>query len=203
MGRPIAPSPMNPILMPGTPSCIGTLLRLRCRAMAEPLLFVTQVAPYRDGPAGVHGVLDQAAVGVAPGRRDARPARPARRRRPRRLARRAPRRRARSRCSRSARRRGARSSSTGDRRPACAPVRSRSARSTRPPTRATAGTSTARSSARASTAIRGRRRSSPTSLDTVAPGVRASRRRLALARRGVPVPRPAARRPGAAARARR
>ena len=33
--------------------------------MAESLLFVTQVAPYRDGPAGVHGVLDQAAVGVA------------------------------------------------------------------------------------------------------------------------------------------
>jgi type 1 glutamine amidotransferase len=32
--------------------------------MAESLLFVTQVAPYRDGPAGVHGVLDQAAVGV-------------------------------------------------------------------------------------------------------------------------------------------
>ena len=32
--------------------------------MAAPLLFVTQVAPYRDGPAGVHGVLDQAAVGV-------------------------------------------------------------------------------------------------------------------------------------------
>ncbi len=30
----------------------------------EGLLFVTQVAPYRDGPAGVHGVLDQAAVGV-------------------------------------------------------------------------------------------------------------------------------------------
>jgi type 1 glutamine amidotransferase len=29
------------------------------------LLFVTQVAPYHDGPAGVHGVLDQAAVGVA------------------------------------------------------------------------------------------------------------------------------------------
>ena len=28
------------------------------------MLFVTQVAPYRDGPAGVHGVLDQAAVGV-------------------------------------------------------------------------------------------------------------------------------------------
>lgn len=34
--------------------------------MTEPsLLFVSQVAPYRDGPAGVHGVLDQAAVGVA------------------------------------------------------------------------------------------------------------------------------------------
>jgi type 1 glutamine amidotransferase len=32
--------------------------------MADPLLFVTQVAPYRDGPAGVHGVLDQAAIGV-------------------------------------------------------------------------------------------------------------------------------------------
>jgi len=27
-------------------------------------LFVTQVAPYADGPAGVHGVLEQAAVGV-------------------------------------------------------------------------------------------------------------------------------------------
>jgi len=33
--------------------------------VADPLLFVTQVASYRDGPAGVHGVLDQAAVGVA------------------------------------------------------------------------------------------------------------------------------------------
>jgi uncharacterized protein len=29
------------------------------------LLFVTQVSPYGDGPAGVHGVLDQAAVGVS------------------------------------------------------------------------------------------------------------------------------------------
>jgi type 1 glutamine amidotransferase len=29
------------------------------------LLFVTHVAPYASGPAGVHGVLDQAAVGVA------------------------------------------------------------------------------------------------------------------------------------------
>ncbi len=33
--------------------------------MSDALLFVTQVAPYADGPAGVHGVLDQAAVGVA------------------------------------------------------------------------------------------------------------------------------------------
>jgi type 1 glutamine amidotransferase len=30
-----------------------------------PLLYVTQVAPYRDGPAGVHGVLNQSATGVA------------------------------------------------------------------------------------------------------------------------------------------
>ncbi len=29
------------------------------------MLFVTQVAPYRDGPAGVHGVLDQAATAMA------------------------------------------------------------------------------------------------------------------------------------------
>jgi hypothetical protein len=33
--------------------------------MAGGLLFVTQVAPYRDGPAGVHGVLDHAAAAVA------------------------------------------------------------------------------------------------------------------------------------------
>jgi uncharacterized protein len=33
--------------------------------MTESLLFVTQVAPYRDGPAGVHGVLGQAVAGVA------------------------------------------------------------------------------------------------------------------------------------------
>jgi type 1 glutamine amidotransferase len=32
--------------------------------MTDELVFVTQVAPYRDGPAGVHGVLGQAAVGV-------------------------------------------------------------------------------------------------------------------------------------------
>jgi type 1 glutamine amidotransferase len=33
--------------------------------VSDRLLFVTQVAPYADGTAGVHGVLDQAAVGVA------------------------------------------------------------------------------------------------------------------------------------------
>jgi type 1 glutamine amidotransferase len=33
--------------------------------VSDSLLFVTQVAPYTDGPAGVHGVLDQAAIGVA------------------------------------------------------------------------------------------------------------------------------------------
>jgi type 1 glutamine amidotransferase len=31
----------------------------------DELLFVTQVSPYQDGPAGVHGVLDQAAVAMA------------------------------------------------------------------------------------------------------------------------------------------
>jgi uncharacterized protein len=31
----------------------------------ESLLYVTQVAPYRDGPAGVHGVLPQSAIAVA------------------------------------------------------------------------------------------------------------------------------------------
>ena len=33
--------------------------------MPERVLFVTQVAPYRDGPAGVHGVLGQAATAVS------------------------------------------------------------------------------------------------------------------------------------------
>ena len=33
--------------------------------MPGSLLFVTQVAPYGDGPAGVHGVLAQATVGLA------------------------------------------------------------------------------------------------------------------------------------------
>lgn len=47
-----------------------TLLRESASAgyvarVPDRLLFVSQVAPYRDGPAGVHGVLQQAAVGVA------------------------------------------------------------------------------------------------------------------------------------------
>lgn len=33
--------------------------------MAPSLTYVTHVAPYRDGPAGVHGVLDQSAVAMA------------------------------------------------------------------------------------------------------------------------------------------
>jgi hypothetical protein len=34
--------------------------------MADPtLLYVTQVAPYESGPAGVHGVLDQSATAMA------------------------------------------------------------------------------------------------------------------------------------------
>ncbi len=34
--------------------------------MAAPsLLYVTQVAPYHDGPAGVHGVLDQSTTALA------------------------------------------------------------------------------------------------------------------------------------------
>src|SRR4051812_28718950 len=32
---------------------------------AESLLYVTQVAPYRDGPAGAHSVLEQSATAVA------------------------------------------------------------------------------------------------------------------------------------------
>ncbi len=33
--------------------------------VAPELVYVTQVAPYRDGPAGVHGVLDQSATAMA------------------------------------------------------------------------------------------------------------------------------------------
>src|SRR3954447_18121408 len=32
---------------------------------AERLLYVTQVAPYRDGPAGAHSVLEQSATAIA------------------------------------------------------------------------------------------------------------------------------------------
>src|SRR3982751_5737041 len=32
---------------------------------ADTLLYVTQVAPYRDGPAGAHGVLEQSATAMA------------------------------------------------------------------------------------------------------------------------------------------
>jgi type 1 glutamine amidotransferase len=35
------------------------------RAVAASLVYVTQVAPYRDGPAGVHGVLGQSATALA------------------------------------------------------------------------------------------------------------------------------------------
>ena len=35
------------------------------RDVAASLVYVTQVAPYHDGPAGVHGVLDQSATAVA------------------------------------------------------------------------------------------------------------------------------------------
>src|SRR5689334_24509762 len=59
MGSPIAPRPMNPVRMRADAT------RISVPRMSASLLFVTQVAPYRDGPAGVHGVLDQAAVGVA------------------------------------------------------------------------------------------------------------------------------------------
>jgi type 1 glutamine amidotransferase len=50
---------MNPTFMSGHATAGSTLPRV-----ADVMLFVTQVAPYREGPAGVHGVLDQAAVGV-------------------------------------------------------------------------------------------------------------------------------------------
>ncbi len=110
MGRPIAPSPMNPTFIDLDAHAPGRYVRLLCRGMADPLLFVTQVAPYDDGPAGVHGVLDQAAVGVQQvaemhGLRGRRvdDVRDVSRRRSRSGARRSP-------CSRSARRRGAPSS---------------------------------------------------------------------------------------------
>jgi uncharacterized protein len=50
---------MNPVRMRADATPISV------PRMSASMLFVTQVAPYQDGPAGVHGVLDQAAVGVA------------------------------------------------------------------------------------------------------------------------------------------
>ena len=129
------------------------------RGVAASLVYVTQVAPYRDGPAGVHGVLGQSATAVAQLADaaglgflhvDGRP--PARRGRRRRA-------RPSSRCSPSARRRGRRAA-------AGRPARRRSlgahrmcSPSTRRPTAVTGGTTTAASSAPASTATRGRRTS--------------------------------------------
>ena len=124
--------------------------------MATPtLLHVTQVAPYRDGPAGVHGVLDQSATAVAQlaesaglgGRTgDRRPLPRARASWPRPGS---------WPCSPSARRRGRRPSATV----LLDGVRSGSHLgawpSTRPPTPATDGTSTGGWSAPASPAIPG------------------------------------------------
>ena len=162
------------------------------RRMGAELLFVTQVAPYRDGPAGVHGVLDQAAVGVAQVAELHGLARATRRRRARAGPRDSdPRARVPSRCSRSARRRGARSSAPRSSTRVRAGRPRRRARSTPRPTRATAGTSTARSSARASTATRGRRPSPPTCSIPQHPACAHLGAEWQLARRGVPVPRPA------------
>src|SRR5579862_3220649 len=48
-------------------SCNGpTVIPLHYHAgVADHLLYVTQVAPYVDGPAGVHGVLSQSATALA------------------------------------------------------------------------------------------------------------------------------------------
>ena len=170
--------------------------------MPDRLLFVTQVAPYRDGPAGVHGVLDQAAVGVAQvaelhGLDSA-----ARRRRPHARRDRVARRRGRSRCSRSARRRGARSS------------RPRSSTASAPVTWRSLSIHSATDScygwdeygALVGARFDGHPWTQTFTADVLEPGtsrVRAPRRRVAVARRGVPVPRSATRRAGPAARARR
>ena len=162
-----------------------------------------------DGPAGVHGVLDQAAVGVAQvaelhglrARARRRRARPRRRRARRRLVR--------SRSSRSARRRGATTQRADDPRPAARRRRSRCWRSTRRPTRATAGTTYGRV---VGARFDGHPWTQEVDLEVVEPEHPATRHlgeHVALARRGVPVPRPASRRarpaprPRGAARPRR
>jgi type 1 glutamine amidotransferase len=58
----MAPNPMNPTSTGLTlPAAVPTVTFVP----NDELLFVTQVAPYLDGPAGVHGVLDQAAIALA------------------------------------------------------------------------------------------------------------------------------------------
>src|SRR3954465_10760962 len=63
MGRPMAPRPMKPTRTPvdatSAAPCGGPSVE---RWRVDELVFVSQVAPYADGPAGVHGVLDQAAT---------------------------------------------------------------------------------------------------------------------------------------------
>src|SRR6476469_2280921 len=59
----MAPSPMKP-----TRTTVDAIRAAPYRAAVtsrEELLFVPQVAPYADGPAGVHGVLEQAATATA------------------------------------------------------------------------------------------------------------------------------------------
>ena len=157
----------------------------------------------RDGPAGVHGVLDQAAVGVAPGRRAARPDPATRRRRAHARSARSRATRVRSRCSRSARHRGAQ----------------RSARRSSNASGAASSRCCAIHSATDSCygwneygALVGARFDGHPWTQTFTadvlrrrpiPRARTSGRRVAVARRGVPVPRSARRRAGAPARARR
>lgn len=58
----MAPNPMNPTSTGLTlPATVPTVTSMP----DDELLFVTQVAPYADGPAGVHGVLNQSAVAMA------------------------------------------------------------------------------------------------------------------------------------------
>ena len=128
----------------------------------DTLLFVTQVAPYLDGPAGVHGVLDQAAVGVSPRSRSCTDSAAGGSTTCATSTTTRSRGAARSPCSRSARRRGA--AVSGVLRPR--PGARRRARHRRDPFGdglvLRRGTSTACSSVPASTAIRGPRRSRST-----------------------------------------
>src|SRR4051795_10810844 len=61
MGRPMAPRPMKPTRTTvDATSAAPYGGRSVERWRVDELVFVSQVAPYADGPAGVHGVLDQA-----------------------------------------------------------------------------------------------------------------------------------------------